>query len=178
MPNEITMEMIDQRADELRAKIRAIEQEKDGEKIMKMAFDCKADAESLQALMEAFEHQEKAKYAHFPPYVPKIIKVELTDKQRKRVMEETGVRMEVVELEEDIDVVEEFMPEENPDEVERLAIEKARRMKAQAEGEQAAMQAAAAAISDIREVDNPELQALLDEKLADPDFLGGILHKK
>lgn len=174
---EVTLEHIEKRRKKLIEDCLRIQTLNDGEEIAKEGERLQKQAAELEVMAKVYEQQELAKIPK-PPVPPKTIKVELTDEQRKNVLDKTGLRIEVVELQEGVDIgKEKYMPDQHPGIVEYKAIKKAERLKAKALAEEQSKKNIAAAMEEIAKVQNPDLQKLLAEKLADPNDLGGMTGK-
>lgn len=180
MAQKITEEMIEARRKELLEGALKIHGMKDGDAIMAEGKKLQKQGAELEAMALVFEQQKKEEFeARFGPQPPrKKIKVQLTDDQRQHVLDETGVRMEVVEFDEGEFFMHKYMPEEHPQRVEIRAIEEARKKLAQDEGEKKAQETADAALQGVKDVQIPEVQEQLAELLKDPNWMGGMFHNK
>lgn len=175
MPREITM-------DELLAKQRAMVEkagalvgEKDVDRIQVVTQELEREGRELEALAKEFERQELAK-AGPPPRG--ALEVVLTPEQRARVQKLTGVDLPSVVISDEMGVLSQAMPTADPRDIELLAIAEARRQAAM-RGADAEMRAALhRAIADIEEQGMGEVRAELERLKADPNWLGGLLHKK
>lgn len=158
---------------------------KDGEQISREANKLAEEAKKLEAAAQEVAKKKEAEGAALrekldapPDREPRIIKVALTDEQRTRVLEDTGVRVEVVALEEGKDIPapsERFMPDEHPAMIEAIARKKAEQQKSQKEADAAAREAVGQAMADIEAaaITRDQEQALKNLK-KDPDFIGNL----
>lgn len=148
-----------------------------GEEIHKESLKIQRKGEELSVMMLVYEQQLKEEWGIDKSERPRVLKVELTSEQQKSVREKTGVQMEVVTFQDGAEVRTEAMPEEDPDYVERKAIEVALRSLIEKKGQDKAKTNALEAIAEMRAVDSPELQKDLDKLVKDPEFLDGLLQK-
>jgi len=147
-----------------------------GEEIVKEANVAQREAQELEAMAKVWEQQELADRR--APTAEPYITVKLNDDQRERILEETGVRMETVDIPDGTQIMERTMPVNQPPDIERIALEQARAQKALKEGEQAAMAEAAQGLAALKAQKNPEMDKLVDKALKDPNFLCGLFSKK
>ena len=175
MSREITMDELMARQRAMVDKARALVEEKDVDKIQAVTQELERDGRELEALAKAFERQELAKAG--PP--PKgALEVVLTPEQRERVHKLTGVDLPSVVISDEMGVLSQAMPTTDPRDIERYAIQEARR-RATMRGADAEMRAALhRAIADIEEQGMGEVREQLEKLKADPTWLGGLLHKK
>lgn len=147
-----------------------------GDEIVKMAEQAQKEGQELEAMALVWQQQvlEEAE----SPRPKKCITVELTDGQRKRIMDETGVRMETVQIEDTSGVWTKAMPSEVPPDIEAIALKQARRKKAVQEGEETAKEEATQGIDALRAQNNPDMDKLVDKALQDPNFLDGMMSDK
>jgi len=178
---KVTMDQILEKQKEMTAKAMKLN-DMEGEPVVVEANKLQTDSKQLRGMCDEFAAQEEKKWAeHYgtaESKSPKIVKVKLTDEQRKHVLDETGVRIEVVELEEGREIKEDGMPQENPALIEYKAMEKARGKIAAKEAAEENKKAISNTIGEIQAQKNPELNAQLDKTLSDPEFLGGMMEKK
>lgn len=179
---KVTMDQILEKQKTMAANAMRLNDMDDGEKIAAEATKLDAEGKQLRAMCDDLAAQEEKKWAEeygktgSPP--PGIVRVKLTDEQRKHVMDETGVRIEVVELEEGHDIMEDGMPSENPAIIEYKAMEKAKAKIAAKDANQENQKAISDTIAEIQAQKNPDVNAQLDKTLSDPNFLDGMMEKK
>jgi len=180
MAQQITEEMIEARRKALLAGALKIHTMNDGDAIMEEGKKLQKQGAELEAMALVFEQQKKQEFeARYGPQPPrKKIKVELTDEQRQHVLDETGVRMEVVEFDEGDFFMHKYMPEEHPQRVEIQAIKQAKKKIAEDEGQKKAQETADTALQGIKDVPIPEVQEKLAELLKDPNWMGGMFYDK
>ena len=175
MPREIKMDELLQQQRAMSDKAQSLAAEKDVEKIQRITAELEQEGRELEELARAFERQELAKAG--PPPKGKL-EVVLTPDQRQRVKKLTGVDMPSVVIADEAGVLSKAMPYTKPRDIEQLAINEALK--------QASLQSAdgkmRAALDDaIREIEMSgygDVLAELEKLKADPNWLGGILHKK
>ena len=168
--------------DELLAKQRAMSDkaqslavEKDVEKIQRLTAELEEDGRALEALALAFEQQELAKAG--PPPQGKL-EVVLTPDQRARVKKLTGVDMQSVIIADEAGVLSKAMPYTHPRDIEQLAIHEARKHASLHDADGKMRAALDDAIREIEASGYGEVLTELERLKADPNWLGGILHKK
>ncbi|MBN1946223.1 MAG: hypothetical protein JW797_11140 [Bradymonadales bacterium] len=182
MGMQVTKEMLDARQQKLMDTANQIlklanTKGEHGDEIVKLANQAQKEAQELEAMAKVYEAQslEGRKPAKA---VPTTIYVELTDEQRKRILDETGVRMERVEIPDDTGIMERTMPVNQPPDIYPLALQQARSRKALEEAEQAAMADAAKGLAALKAQRNPDMDKLVEKAKADPNFLCGLLQKQ
>src|SRR5262249_14062555 len=175
MPPEIKM-------DELLAKQRAMSQkaeslinEKDVDRIQTITAELERDGKELETMAREFERQELAKAG--PPPRGKL-EVMLTPEQRARVQKLTGVDLPSVVISDEAGVVSKAMPSTDPRDIERLAIEEARKLAALRNADVQMRAALDAAVAEIEQAGFGEVRDMLEKLKADPNWMGGLLHKK
>ena len=168
--------------DELLAKQRAmgdkaaaLAAEKDVEKIQRITEELQQEGRQLEELALAFQKQELAKAG--PPPKGKL-EVVLTNEQRERVKKLTGVDMKSVLIADEAGVLSKAMPYTRPRDIEQLAINEARKQASLRDADGKMRAALDQAIRDIELGGYGEVQTELERLKADPNWLGGILHKK
>jgi hypothetical protein len=160
-----TLEEIERRADELRAKMFAILDMDDAQKIMEVAEELKLEATSLEKDArewgESMEKQAKSARGRF--------EVVLTDDQQQRIRAATGVHMTSVFIDDASGRLNEAMPGTRRLAIEKIALEQARRQVAYKAAEQAARAEALQNLAVLEEQGGQmaELIAMLKE---DPEF--------
>lgn len=169
------MDDLMQKQREMVAKAQSLVTEKDVEKIQKVTAELEEEGRQLEALAKAFEKQELAK-AGPPPRGQ--LEVVLTPGQRERVKQLTGVELASVVVSDEMGVLSKAMPSTDPRDIELLAIEEARKLAALRDADGKMRAAVDRAIADIEEQGMGEVRDLLETLKADPNWLGGILHKK
>jgi hypothetical protein len=184
MPTDPDIEKLKEMQAALVDKAMKLAELKDGEQIMREAAKLQEEGKKLEAAcLEVAAKKEaeydalREKYGVPKDKKPRVIKVELTDEQRKRILEETGVRMEVVELEEGTDIpAEKWMPQEHPQQVEAIARRKALKGQKQKEAQEAAKQEVADAMAAVEAaVQTRDQEQLLNELKKDPNFIANQL---
>jgi hypothetical protein len=175
MPREITMDDLMRKQREMVKKAESLITEKDVDKIQALTAELEVDGRELDQLARDFEKQELAKAG--PP--PKgSLEVMLTPGQRERVLALTGVELTSVVIADEMGVLSKAMPTTDPRDIELLAIQEARRRKAMRDADGKMRKDVDRAIADIEEQGTAETRELLNTLKADPNWLGGILHKK
>jgi hypothetical protein len=103
--------------------------------------------------------------------------VVLTPGQRERVKKLTGVEMTSVVIADEAGVLSRAMPNTSPQDIERLAINEARKLSALRNADGQMRAAVESAITEIEQQGMGEVLQELERLKADPNWLGGILHK-
>ena len=175
-------------------KLEDIENEQKATQILMQQLAQAEDAEERDALLAmviaqgakleetavAFGEQEEARLTEeYPdalnPNVPRVA-VLLTDEQRKRVFEETGIDVHTVYIDDMSGRQMQGMPEAHPDEIEAIAMEKAISVRQQIEAAEANQQVADDALAELEESDNEALLEQVAELKKDPNFAGGAIY--
>ena len=175
MPREITMDELLQKQRSMLKKAESLITERDVDKLQQVTRELELDGKELEQLALAFEKQELAK-AGPPPRG--ALEVVLTPDQRQRVQALTGVDLKTVVVPDEMGVLSKAMPRTDPRDIELLAIQEARRLKAMRDADGKMRADVDRAILDIEEQGTAETRELLAQLKADPNWLGGILHKK
>ena len=175
MAREIKMDELLQKQRSMSEKAQALINERDVDKIQRITGELEEEGRALEALARAFEKQELAKAG--PPPQGKL-EVVLTAGQRERVKKLTGVDMKSVVIADEAGVLAKAMPYTSPFDIERLAIAEARKLASLANADGQMRAAVEAAIVEIEQTGYGEVLQELDRLKADPNWLGGILHKK
>ena len=173
MGETVTKEAIERRQAELIVAAQKLAKMTDGERIMKEAEGLKRKAEELEAMALVYEQEHTAPSVNAS--TTQILKVQLTEQQRKNVHAETGVWLDVVEFEEGVQLQGAGMPYEYPQMVEYQAIQVAKRQKGDEAAKNHAKTTALENIAEIRKNGGKEANAQLDQLLKDPNFLDGLL---
>ncbi len=150
-------------------------EERDSERITEMARQLEREAKELEALAKEFETQELAKAGPPPRGSLEIV---LTAAQRKRVLDETGVKMETLTVRDESGVLSKSMPFTDPKRIELMALAEARRRKMTTEGDAAMRAEVQNLLAEIEGQGTGEVRQMLEELKQDPNWLGGLLHKK
>jgi hypothetical protein len=175
MPREITMNDLTSKQRAMVQKAESLLTERDVDKIQSLTGELERDGRELEQLARDFEKQELAK-AGPPPRG--ALEVMLTSDQRQRVKALTGVDLTSVVVPDEMGVLSKAMPTTDPRDIELLAIQEARRRKATKDADGKMRADVDRAILDIEEQGTAETRELLAQLKADPNWLGGILHKK
>ncbi len=175
MAREITMDELLAKQRAMSAKAEALATEKDVEKIQSITAELQQDGLALEELARAFEKQELAKAG--PPPKGKL-EVVLTAGQKERVKKLTGVDMASVVIADEAGVLSKAMPQTSPRDIEQLALNEARKLLGLRDADGKMRAALDDAIREIEQSGYGEVLAELDRLKADPNWLGGILHKK
>jgi hypothetical protein len=172
---EITVEDLMRRQRAMSDKAAKLVDEKDVGRIQEITRELEAEGRELEALARSFEKQELAK-AGPPPRGS--LEVVLTADQRERVAALTGVTLDSIIIADEAGVLSRAMPHTDPRDIELMAIEQARRIKAAQGADTQARAAIERAVKDIEEQGMGEVRQKIEELKQDPHWLGGILHKK
>lgn len=175
MAREIKMEDLLARQRAMGEKAQSLVNEKDVEKIQALTAELEQEGRELEKLAKEFERQELAKAG--PPPRGKL-EVVLTPAQRERVKKQTGVELASVVVPDEMGVLAKAMPNTTPREIEQLAMAEARRLASMTDADGKMRAAVAQAIADIEAQGLGETRDMLEKLKADPNWLGGILHKK
>jgi hypothetical protein len=175
MAREIKMDELLQKQRVMSDKANALASEKDIDKIQRITAELEQDGRELEELARAFERQELAKAG--PPPKGKL-EVVLTAEQRARVKKLTGVDMHSVVIADEAGVLSKAMPYTRPRDIEELAINEALKQASMQDADGKMRAAVDDAIREIEQSGYGEVLAELEKLKADPNWLGGILHKK
>ena len=175
MAREITMAELLAKQRSMSEKAAALANERDVEKIQRVTDELAVEGRELEELARAFEKQELARAG--PPPKGKL-EVVLTKDQRERVKKLTGVDMKSVVVADTAGVLSKAMPHTSQRDIEQLAIAEARKLASMEDADGKMRSAVDAAIREIEQAGYGEVQAELERLKADPNWLGGILHKK
>jgi hypothetical protein len=175
MAREIKMEELLQKQRAMSDKAQSLAAEKDVEKIQRITAELEQEGRELEELALAFERQELAKAG--PPPKGKL-EVVLTPDQRQRVQKLTGVDMTSVVIADEAGVLSKAMPYTKPRDIEQLAINEALKQASMKNADSKMRAALDDAIREIEMSGYGEVLAELEKLKADPNWLGGLLHKK
>jgi hypothetical protein len=175
MAREISMDELLQKQRSMSDKATALANERDVDKIQRITAELEEDGRALETLALAFEKQELAKAG--PPPQGKL-EVVLTPPQRERVKKLTGVDMRSVIVADEAGVLAKAMPNTSPLDIENLAIAEARKQASLKNADGQMRAAVEQAIVEIEQTGYGEVLQELERLKADPNWLGGILHKK
>jgi hypothetical protein len=175
MPREITMDELLAKQRAMSDKAQSLAAEKDVEKIQRITEELAEEGRALEELARAFERQELAKAG--PPPKGKL-EVVLTADQRARVKNLTGVDMQSVVIADEAGVLSKAMPYTKPRDIEELAINEALKQASLKDADGKMRAALDDAIREIEASGYGEVLTELERLKADPNWLGGILHKK
>ncbi len=126
MPDEITMEELQRAQEELQELASKLDPDMDAEERDRLVAKIQKKAKKLQSMAAAFEAQENAKYEQqrkelgVPPRTPYTV-VELTEEQRARIEERTGVKVEAVKIDDPSADMTQAMPNMPPEFIEAIA---------------------------------------------------------
>ena len=175
MPREIKMDELLQKQRAMSDKAQSLAAEKDVEKIQRITAELEQEGRALEELALAFERQELAKAG--PPPKGKL-EVVLTPDQRARVKKLTGVEMQSVVIADEAGVLSKAMPYTKPRDIEQLAMNEALKQASMKDADGKMRAALDDAIREIEMSGYGEVLAELERLKADPNWLGGLLHKK
>jgi hypothetical protein len=175
MAREIKMEELLQKQRTMGEKAAKLVNEKDVDTIQRITAELEEEGRALEELARAFEKQELAKAG--PPPKGKL-EVVLTAGQRERVKKQTGVDMPSVIIADEAGVLSKAMPHTSPHDIEKMAIAEARKLASLRDADGQMRAAVEAALYEIEQSGYGEVLAELERLKADPNWLGGILHKK
>lgn len=175
MPREIKMDELLQKQRAMSDKAQSLAAEKDVDKIQRITAELEQEGRELEELARAFERQELAKAG--PPPKGKL-EVVLTPDQRARVHKLTGVDMQSVVIADEAGVLSKAMPYTKPRDIEQLAINEALKQASMKDADSKMRAALDDAIREIEMSGYGEVLAELEKLKADPNWLGGLLHKK
>jgi HAMP domain-containing protein len=175
MPREIMMDELLRKQRAMSDKAQALTNEKDVDRIQTITAELERDGRELEELARAFEKQELAKAG--PPPKGKL-EVVLTPGQRDRVHKLTGVDLPSVVVADEMGVLSKAMPSTDPRDIELLAINEARKLAASRDADGKMRAELQRAIADIEQSGFGEVKTELEKLKADPNWMGGLLHKK
>jgi hypothetical protein len=174
MAREIKMDELLQKQRVMSEKAASLANEKDVETIQRITAELEEEGRALETLALAFQKQELAKAG--PPPKGKL-EVVLTADQRERVKNLTGVEMKSVIVADEAGVLSKAMPYTSKRDIEQLAINEARKQAVLKDADAKMRTALEDAIREIEASGYGEVLAELDRLKADPNWLGGLLHK-
>jgi hypothetical protein len=174
MAREIKMDELLGKQRAMSDKAAALATEKDVEKIQRITAELQEEGVALEKLALAFQAQELAKAG--PPPKGKL-EVVLTAAQRQRVKSVTGVDMKSVIVADEGGVLSKAMPYTSPRDIEQLAINEAHKHAVLKDADAKMRVALQNAIAEIEAAGYGEVLTELERLKADPNWLGGILHK-
>jgi hypothetical protein len=175
MAREIKMDELLKQQRAMSEKAAGLAAEKDVEKIQRITAELQEEGRALEELARAFEKQELAKAG--PPPKGKL-EVVLTQAQRDRVKKATGVDMKSVIVADEAGVLSKAMPYTSPRDIEQLAMNEARKQASMRDADGKMRAALDDAIHQIEQSGYGEVLSELERLKADPNWLGGLLHKK
>jgi hypothetical protein len=135
------------------------------EKLLAMGRELEKMGEEMQA-----QYKAQAKIAR--------ITVVLTPDQRKRIFAKHGIQMETVVIDDNAGAMNQSMPSTRPEQIEAIAMKEAEGRKHAAEADRLVRAELDRAMADIEAQGNADLSAQLEKLKQDPNFAGGLLHKK
>jgi hypothetical protein len=174
MAREIKMDELLQKQRTMGEKAARLVNEKDVDTIQRITAELEEEGRALEELARAFEKQELAKAG--PPPRGKL-EVVLTKDQRERVKKLTGVEMKSVIVADEAGVLSKAMPYTSQRDIEQLAINEARKQAVLKDADVKMRTALEDAIREIEASGYGEVLAELERLKADPNWLGGLLHK-
>jgi hypothetical protein len=174
MAREIKMDELLQAQRAMSDKAAALANEKDVDTIQRITAELEQEGRALERLALDFQKQELAKAG--PPPKGKL-EVVLTPDQRERVKKLTGVDMKSVIVADEAGVLSKAMPYTSKRDIEQLAINEARKQAVLKDADAKMRTALEDAIREIEASGYGEVLAELDRLKADPNWLGGLLHK-
>jgi hypothetical protein len=174
MAREIKMNELLEQQRAMSEKASSLANEKDVEKIQRITAELEEEGRALERLALDFQKQELAKAG--PPPKGKL-EVVLTAGQRERVKSLTGVDMKSVIVADEAGVLSKAMPYTSQRDIEQLAINEARKQAVLKDADAKMRTALEDAIREIEASGYGEVLAELDRLKADPNWLGGLLHK-
>jgi hypothetical protein len=172
---EITVNDLTERQRAMVEKAQWLVNERDVDRIHAVTAELLRDGRELEQLAKQFERQELAKAG--PPPRGRL-EVVLTPDQRQRIEQKTGVELQSVVVADEMGVLAKAMPLTQKRDIEQLALVEAHHRAAVRAADGQMRAAVAAAIADIEEEGMGEVREMLEKLKADPNWLGGILHKK
>jgi hypothetical protein len=175
MADEITLAMLQDKQAEITATAERLVSESDPQRIQDLSAEIEKQANELQAMALALEAQEKAKR---PPSQRGKAKVALTPDQKARILEKTGVEMEVLVLDDDDGIWARILPTSLPHVIEERALDWARSEQARRILEAESRAYLARLIAAIEAAGSDQLIEQLNRLRADPNFLAGMMQEK
>lgn len=146
--------------------------EPDMEKVIAIALRAEAEAKALEQMGEVYRKQELKRRGRGE------IEVVLTVEQRRRIHDKTGIAMESIIIEDELGVMNQNMPSQDPEYIEELALQEAMRRQHAAEADRLVRAELDRSVAAIEAFGIAELSEQLQRILADPKFFGGLLSKK
>ncbi len=171
---EITLDDLKRKQEELLSRLDALQGETDGDKLVAVAAELQAAGEELETLAREFEQQEIERNGGPKQGNTEVV---LTEAQRKRIHDETGVTMESLVMRDDAGIATRTMPMTDPRIIEYRALQEAKRRKIGEESDSALREKMDQVFAEI-EAASPSAADKLAELKADPNFLGGVLQRK
>jgi len=171
--SQITADQLMQKATQIQKLMAVAAQESDPERAKALSEQLAAEGRALEELGEKYRQQETKRRGSAGR-----LEVVLTADQRKRILQKTGIAMETVVIEDEAGALNQTMPQQRPEHIEKLATEEAERRKTAAEAEKVVRARLDEAMADIEAQGNAELSEQLQRLKDDPNFAGGLLKKK
>lgn len=142
-----------------------------GERMLELAAQMQREAQALEALARGYEAQAQGE-AKTPRGV---VQVQLTEAQRRRVRDEVGIEMELLQIQDAAGLMNQAMPVMTPAVIEEMALAEARRRKQTRAAEAEVAAQVGAVVAELER--HPHVKEKLDELRRDPNYMGGMLKK-
>jgi hypothetical protein len=161
---------LQRKAAELVKMMERVANEADPDKFQAIAREIEAEAKKFEQLAAAYMQEARKQ-------VRPMTTVVLTPDQRKRILAQTGIKMETIDLPDDQARMSKVMPDTRTELIEHLAMEEAKRRAQAAQAAAKAMVEINQAVAHIDSLGIAALNEQLEEKRHDPKFLAGLLYK-
>jgi hypothetical protein len=172
MAETIDMGPFMQKAELIQKMMAEAAKESDPDKMKEWADRLSAEGRELERLGHELEQKTRTLRG-----IARVTVV-LTPDQKKRILEKTGIAMETLVMDDEAGAMGMAMPITRQEEIEKLAMDEAERRRIQAEAEKKTRAAAEQALADIEATGMSEALEQVAQLRRDPNFLGGVLHKK
>lgn len=168
----LTMNDLNGKAQVIQKMMADAAKETDPEKAAEWAQKLMAEGKALEEMGARYVQQERKRFGKGQ------IEVVLTPEQRKTVFQKTGQQIESLIIDDETGSMNATMPSHDPQHIEFLALQEGERRRAGAEADRMVRAELDRVLRDLENVGVAELMEQLEKLKQDPNFLGGLLHKK
>lgn len=172
MADEITLDTLLEKQKEMATLAAAMQSEPDPGRLQSMADDLNARGAELARLAEALAARHAAESS------AGATEVLLTEAQRKRILDATGVSMNSIVIRDTSGIATRTMTAMDPRVIEHWALQEARRIQIARESDARLRAQLAEAIAAVEGQGTEALREQLERLKQDPAFFGGLLNKK
>ncbi len=166
------LDELKKRAENIVAGMNKVAAEPNVDKQTEMINQIAGEAKELDELGKRYVMSEQKRMGRG------YVQVVLTPEQQKRILAKTGVKMDILTIEDSVGAMNESMPINPKELIEKFALDEALRRKQGAEAEERVRKEVERTIADLERQQNSDINAHLDRMRADPNFMNGVLNKK